>query len=274
MAASVAITAQAELLYGVTFDNQLITFGSATPSTLLSGSFISGLGGGNIVGIDFRPATGVLYGLATNSNLYTINLTTGAATLVGPLTAQLSGSNFGTNFNPVVDRLRIVSDIRQNLRVDPSSGATTVDPQINYVDGTTTTPQVSAVAYTNHFPGATSTTLYGIDAFNNSLVSFDNPNLGSIRLVGPLGFNSPGLAALTISGASGTTFASIQPNGVSGSSLYTINLATGQATSVGDIGPGGAVLQLRGLTVAAVPEPASFAVLGIGLAAFLRRKRK
>ena len=277
LVAALPAASHAELLYGVTFDNQLISFDSATPNVLNSGSLISGLNGSDLVGISFRPSTGGLYGVTTDSRVITINTTNGVSTTVGTLGTPLNGTNFGVDFNPVADAIRITSDTKQNLRVNPTTAATTVDGTINYVDGTTTPPQVSAVAYTNRFSPAPSTTkLYGLDAFDNTLVSFDSPNGGTIRRVGSLGFNSSGLTALTISGLTGTAYASIQSTGVSGSSLYTVNLATGATMSSGVIGPGGAVLQLRGLTVAPapVPEPASLAVIGVGFAALLRRRRK
>src|SRR5262245_34733557 len=59
--------------------NQLLRFDSDTPSVLLGSATITGLQGGageTIVGIDVRPATGVLYGLSNEGGigrLYTIN---------------------------------------------------------------------------------------------------------------------------------------------------------------------------------------------------------
>lgn len=61
---------------------RLLGFNTATPGTILSDVPITGLIGGDvIVGIDFRPATGQLYGLGSvGGRLYTITPTTGAAT--------------------------------------------------------------------------------------------------------------------------------------------------------------------------------------------------
>lgn len=277
LVAALPAASQAELLYGVSFDNQLLSFDSATPSVLNSAFLITGLNGADLAGISFRPSTGQLYGVTTDSRVITINTANGQSTSVGSLGTVLNGTNFGVDFNPVADAIRITSDTRQNLRVNPTTAATTVDGTIMYVDGTTTSPQVTGVAYTNRVsPTPTTTKLYGIDAFDNSLVSFDSPNAGTIRRVGPLGFNASGLTALTISGATGNAFASIQPSGISGSSIYRVDLNTGAATSLGPVGPNGAILQLRGLTVAPapVPEPASLAVIGVGVAALLRRRRK
>src|SRR5690349_6912764 len=93
----------AELIYGIA--NQapataLVSFDSANPGALLTGTFLTGLQQNEtILGIDFRPATGQLYGLGSTSRLYTLNPNTGAATAVGAqFTPALSGFSFGFDF--------------------------------------------------------------------------------------------------------------------------------------------------------------------------------
>lgn len=101
--------------------NNLIAFGALTPGTRISQIAITGLAAGEtIVGIDFRPADDNLFAVSSASRLYTINVTTGAATAAngGALTAALNGTAFGVGFNPQVDRLRIHSDTEQNLRAN------------------------------------------------------------------------------------------------------------------------------------------------------------
>ena len=94
---AVARPAAASTIYGLTVNNGLITFDSATPGTISTIGPISGLQAGEFVlGIDFRPATGGLYGLGSNSNLYLINPLTATATQVGSSGAFiLSGTAFG-----------------------------------------------------------------------------------------------------------------------------------------------------------------------------------
>ena len=76
--------AEAELLTGLTSTGNLVTFDSATPGTIASSVAITGLQAGEtLLGIDRRPANGLLYGLGSTSRLYTINTTTGLATAVG-----------------------------------------------------------------------------------------------------------------------------------------------------------------------------------------------
>src|SRR5262245_17696261 len=112
-------------LVGLNNSNQLLTFDSATPGTIAATTAVTGLGAGEtLIGIDFRPATGGLYGVTIDANnagkIYLIDPDTGAATFSAALIADpadvsspftaLSGTNFGTDFNPVPDRLRVVSD--------------------------------------------------------------------------------------------------------------------------------------------------------------------
>ena len=111
-------------IYGITTTNQLVRFAGNTPGTVLSTIAITGLQGGeSILAIDVRPATQALYALGSTSRLYVINPSTGAATQVGSAGAfTLSGTSFGMDFNPVVDRIRVVSDTEQNLRLNPNDG--------------------------------------------------------------------------------------------------------------------------------------------------------
>ena len=120
--------ASAATLYGVSTTNQLVRFDSATPTMVTTVGVVAGLQTGeNIVGIDFRPANGQLYALGSASRLYTMNLTTGAANFVAALSVPLNGISFGTDFNPVADRLRITSDAKQNLSVNAETGQATAD---------------------------------------------------------------------------------------------------------------------------------------------------
>ena len=79
-----AQTASAELVTGLTLNNTLVTFDSATPGAVSAPVAITGLGAGeSLLAIDRRPANGQLYGLGSASRLYVINTVTGAATQVG-----------------------------------------------------------------------------------------------------------------------------------------------------------------------------------------------
>lgn len=208
----------------------ILTFGLLTGN--IRSLVVSGVPAGeSFLDIDFRPATGQLYGLTTGSRLMTVDIGTGVATQVGsgPFSTLLSGSPASIDFNPVVDRLRIVTNTGQNLRVNPENGAV-------IVDGPVTTPGVSVtgIAYTNNFAGATSTALYDIDALGSRLYLQNPPNDGGLSLVGPLGItllNLSRMGGFDIGSTSGTAYAML--NVTAGTRIYSINLSTGAATQVG-----------------------------------------
>ncbi|WP_394347233.1 DUF4394 domain-containing protein [Hymenobacter radiodurans] len=120
---------------------------------------ITGLPAGErLIGLDFRPATGQLYALSASSVLYTLNAATAAATPVAPLSIPIeSNASIGFDFNPVADRIRIVTNTGQNLRVNPVDGVTIADTRLNPSE-----PGIQAAAYTNNVAGATGTELYVI----------------------------------------------------------------------------------------------------------------
>jgi hypothetical protein len=202
--------------------------------------------GEDLQGIDFRPANGQLYGLGSTSRLYRIDLTTGLATQVGasPFAVALSGTNFGFDFNPVVDRVRVVSDADQNLRLNPSTGTlAAMDTALSYTVGDPNAgadPKIVGAAYINNVVSATTTTLYGIDSNLDILTIQNPPNNGTLTTIGPLGFDTSGAVGFDIASTS-TAFASLSVSGLV--ELFTINLATGAATPVGSIGTGATAIR-------------------------------
>lgn len=262
----------AETIYGLGSGNFLFSFDSLTPGTVSAPVAVTGLGGSTLLGIDFRPADGGLYGIGTGDKVFSINRITGAATDVTAasfLTSLGGGTDFGVDFNPAVNRLRIVSDADTNLRIFGASQ--NVDASLVYQTGDPNfgvNPSVTAVAYTNpdNNPG-TGTTLYGIDTALDALVLHNTaPGFQNLTTVGGLGVNAPGATGFDIS-ISGTAYAAFH-NG-SDSQLYTINLATGAATLAGTIG-GGMIIQ----DLTAVPEPETYAAMAGGaLVAFAAWRR-
>lgn len=244
---SPAIASHGGTVYALTDDNRLIRFDRATPDEMQDQTFIIGLQPGEwLVGIDVRPANQMLYGVGSTSRVYTIDPSSGVATQVGavPFTPALSGSEFGVDFNPVVDRIRVVSNNGQNLRLNPVTGAVAgVDTALNYAAGDANqgaTPFVTAAAYTNNVAGAAATTLYDIDAARNIVVTQSPPNDGKLNTVGALGVDTTVLVGFDIvtSGTMNTAFASLTRragNGVAIATLYEINLATGAASAIGKI---------------------------------------
>lgn len=246
-------------------NNFLYSFDSATPGTV-QGVTIGGLAAGvSIQSIDYRPANGLLYGYGSNNSIYTINAQTGAATLVTTLTGTVPTGQVSVDFNPVADRMRVVSSNGDNLRVNVDAGPTTTA----IVDGTLNPPNVVATAYTitnptqQYYLNFTATN--PASAFNLSTTT--NPNSGVLTSVGSTGINSAGGQVGFDISTSGVAY--VAANSTGGiATLYTISLATGNVSGVlGQID--GANFTVRGLAVAtgAIPEPASLAMVGVGLAA-------
>ncbi len=230
------------VVYGLTTGNNLIRFNSSRANTILSTVAITGLQGGeNILGIDFRPATGQLFGLGSTSRIYRINQTTGVATVVGSLTTPIVGTNFGFDFNPVPDRIRITSDAEQNLRANPNDGTNLVDGPLAYAVGDINAgqnPNIVASGYTNSFSGTATTALYNIDSNLGILALQNPPNNGTLVTVGRLGVNPTGEAGLDIHPGNNVALAALTVQGAVSSSLYVVDLSTGSATAIGPIGGG------------------------------------
>ena len=223
-----------QMIYALTNTNQLVSFNAISPGTVSASIPITGLSvGEQIQSIDFRISNGQLYGLAvsaagTAGRLYVINTTTGVATAVGVSTFILPGvGTFSIDFNPVVDRIRLVSSAGLNLRLNPDLGTVVTDTPLN-----PGAPAIADIAYTNN-PLSTTTTLYDID-FQTDALYIQNPaNAGTLTLVGPLGVNAVTSSVGFDISQTGTAFAELN-NGVA-PVLYTINLATGAATFAGTI---------------------------------------
>lgn len=214
--------------YAVDASNNLLIF---NPSNVAGGTVskaIMGLQAGeNIYGIDFRPVNGQLYALGSSSRLYTLNLSTGAATQVGAGTfsTPLLGTDFGFDFNPTVDRIRVVSNLGQNLRLNP------VDGTVAATDGNLNPgiPSVSSAAYTNNFAGATTTVLFVADHSTDKLYTQNPPNNGTLVEVGNLGIDISNANGFDIGSRSNTAYLIATVAG--STNLYTINTSSGLATT-------------------------------------------
>lgn len=259
-------------LAGLNSTNQIVLFDSATPGTATRVS-VTGVEGA-LLGIDLRPANSTIYGLANTNKIYTINPITGAASFVSDLSTAFTGSvRSGVDFNPVPDRLRVVGSNDQNLRINVDTGATIVDGTLNLGDPTKD-PNITASAYTNADTDPTTlTTLYGIDSALDALFIQTPPNSGTQSLVGSLGIDFGSTGGFDILTRNGVNFAFA----VTGSTLYSIDLSSGAAKSLGTIGDGSD--SFVGLTAGPevpttpVPTPALLpGLLGIGLAAWKKRK--
>ena len=250
-------------VFVLTASNKLISFDRASPGTVRTTAAITGLPSGeNLLGIDFRPADGQLYAVSSTGRIYVINGGTGAATLKATLAADatdatapftaLAGTAFGVDFNPVADRLRIVSNTGQSLRINVDTGATTTDGNIN---GGAANTAITAAAYTNSFAGTASTTLFVIDATNGTLYTQNPPNNGTLASPVALGITATAVAGFDIDARTNTGYAVMTVGGVR--NLYTLNLAaaTAPATLVAAVNVSE---ELRGIALKAPAAPIAY----------------
>ncbi len=219
----------------LTDNNTLVSFDPLNPSEVESIS-LTGLSG-TLLGIDTRPANGLIYGINTTDDIYTIDPITGAATLVSTLDTPFTGGTIsGFDFNPVADRLRLVGGNDEDFRINVDTGAVTVDGTLAYAAGDVNAgndPSITGAAYTNAIASSSSTQLYNIDEQLDILVLQNPPNDGTLMTVGELGIDFDtvgGFEIISLDEGSNVAYA------VSNSTLYTIDLGTGTATNIGTIG--------------------------------------
>jgi hypothetical protein len=187
-----------------------------------------------VLGVDVRPADSTVVALTNAGKLYTVNAQTGVAVLKSTLAADaadgsnaftaLAGSAYAVDFNPVADRLRIVSNTGQNLRVNADTGATITDANV-----TPDTPGLSAAAYTNSFGSACRTQLFVIDSTARTLLLQDPPNQGVLTQVGSLGEAAIGQVHSfeIVTNTDGTNIALVSATTSSGERVSQLNLSTG-----------------------------------------------
>lgn len=215
----------------LTSDNKILMYDAQNLTTTTSSIDITGLGSGEmIVSIDYRPATGQLYALSSMSRLYHINENSGAATALGAgaFTPAFQGANPSLDFNPTVDRVRLVTESGQNLRLHPELG--TVVATDGSINGGMN-PRIGAVAYSNSFSGTTMTTLFDIDFEQDKLYKQVPPNDGGLEEVGALGVDFDGIGDMDINPDNSIALAVNRKENES--RLYTIDLSSGKAMWVG-----------------------------------------
>ncbi len=261
------IYALSETANGPVTVNTLLRFDSAAPGVITTSQRITGLSGFP-TDLAIRPADGQLY-TEVGTNVYRIDPATAQATLLLS-NAAFSSQIVTAAFNPVMGLLRVISTRGEN---QPLSFRVNVDTGAVIQDGISP-GQPRGLAYTNNYAGANTTTLY---TFFGDGLSIDNPeNQSQFTTVGRIGV--PGasdvLSSLSISGLTGTAYASLTYGGGTpgpySSQFYMVDLNTGAGTLVGPIGNGTLFVEAIAAPVgpsqvAPVPEPRSWGLLGVGL---------
>ena len=238
LAASAAL-ARAETVAALVGDDTLVhvdTDAKAVTKTVK----VTGLSG-RLLGIDVRPADGLLYGLLADGAVVTIDPATGRATAKSKLETTLPAGVVATvDFNPVADRLRVIGSDGTNLRANVDDGKVVKDGVLKFADGDAMkgkTPKVVAGAYTNSIKGAKETVLYDLDA-SGAVLRQAPPNDGVLNTVGMTGMAAETLAFDILSDGQGGN----QAWAMAGDTLYRIDLATGRGTPAAQIsGVSGAI---------------------------------
>ncbi len=251
-----------EDIVAVTASNHLLRFNAGQPQNLRDRRPLQGLREGErLLGIDYRVARGELYALGAGGQLYRIDVERAQASPVGtPAPLPGDSAEWGFDFNPTVDRIRVVSDRGADLRLHPDTGAVVdsnpavpgiqVDGRLVYdvADANAgKTPRVVAAGYTYNKTNDKITTNYAIDASLGVLVHQGtkegakpavSPNSGRLYTVGALGTPHFDHATLDISDVSNAAYSGLHAHGASATRWYRIDLATGHATLLGTVGGG------------------------------------
>lgn len=253
-----------DTVYAVTVGHELIRFKADRPEQVLERRMLIGLASGDSLrGIDYRVARGVLYALAGSGRLYTVDVAQARLVPVAaaaPALWPVQGEVTGFDFNPTVDRIRVVSSRAQNLRLHPETNAVVdgnpvepglqLDGALHYVAGDRhagRTPDLAGVAYTYNKKNEKITTNYAIDRALGALLMQGSaegtepvvsPNTGQLRTVGLLGTGPLAEAHLDISDIANTALLAARPAGQTQMRLYQVDLASGRATDIGVIGHG------------------------------------
>ncbi|MGQ0630364.1 MAG: DUF4394 domain-containing protein [Sporichthyaceae bacterium] len=240
----------------LTSDNALLCLKVNNPGAAKSIGKVSGLSDGDtkLIGIDYRPENGKLYGIGDAGGIYTVSSKNAQATRVASMSEDLKGSSFGVDFNSTVDRLRIVSDAGQNLRVNVADGATTVDGALTRPIPGAVAPApltedavgITGAAYTNNdklAKTATATTLFDLDTDKDRIVIQSPANGGATAPTGNLGRDAKAASGFDIysflrGGESTRNVAYAALSNGDRSTLFVVDLLDGSLKNVGKFAAG------------------------------------
>jgi hypothetical protein len=267
----------------------LYSFDSATPG-VVTDVVVNGPGfnGQFLVDIDFAPGTSTLYGLGYTGSVYSLNTTTALATSVATA-LSLGGPDYnlsGIDFNPATGLLRVVdpNEGNRSLNIATNTRVNDTDPAYGAADvNAGRIPYLQDIAYTS---GAASYVLDFAGGSHNAPIlaglSPETGGAGSLTTIGNLG--AAGFAGgFDVSSNTGIAYAILNSDGFNSNTktLYSINLATGAATSLGVVNIDSGV-EVYGLAVAPapggggngvpLPRSAYAAIPAAGLALLLSRK--
>lgn len=247
-----------EEIVAVSVNNELLRFNAGQPQVVRDRKPLAGLRSGErILGIDYRVARGELFALGSSGQLYKIDVAAAKAVPVGSGVVLPAGATeWGFDFNPTVDRIRVVNDRGANLRLHPDTGA--------QVDGNPDQPglqpdgnlawdaadpragqplAIVAAGYTYNKTNDKITTNYALDAggwlvhqgTKEGVQPVVSPNTGRLYSVGALGTGPFKYATFDISDVNNAAYAGLRNDREKATRWYRVDLATGKATLVGTV---------------------------------------
>lgn len=254
-----APSAGAETMYGLISNNKMVVMNDLENPGNIKGPYtVAGLGTDEVLlAIDCNPGNGAIYGLGyrkdhSQAQLYLINTSgnTYNATAVGKTINIALGSNansIGFDFDAATSYgIRITGSDGNSILVNSSNGSVISAGPVSYSPGDIyngTNISIAALAHTNSFFGSDNTKLYGYDVNTGSFILF-NTSGQTAQTIGASGISADANYGIGMEGyydvatRSNTVYFSATPAAAAGSSLYSIDLMTGLATSLGTIGTG------------------------------------
>jgi hypothetical protein len=236
-----------EEVVAVTVTHHLLRFNAGQPQQVRERRPLTGLRAGDrLLGIDYRVARGQLYGLGASGQLYRIDVAQARAEPVGGGVALPPGSReWGFDFNPTVDRIRVVGDAGVNLRLHPDTGALVANDGALTLEGGGAS-NVIAAGYTYNTRDEKLTTNFAIDAQGRLLTQGTregvapavSPNTGRLFVVGEMGTGPVAHAVFDISDVRNAAYAGLRGTGERRTRWYALDLGTGKARFIGTVGGG------------------------------------
>ncbi|NJR44106.1 DUF4394 domain-containing protein [bacterium] len=204
---AISLSGSAQSYYLLTSDSSLAQVLESQPNMPSAAVPVAGLNPGDqLVAIDVRPQTGRLYGLGQNpktgsAQLYILEMgrsgasaiaigSTGSFVNAAGNPMPLFANGFDMDFNPTVDRIRVVASNGMNFRMNPNDGAF-VDGNLGGAAGSIAglnpdaalnggATQGMGTAYSNNEANAALTTQFTLDSSTNALYIQQPPNAGTL----------------------------------------------------------------------------------------------
>lgn len=146
-----------DTVYAVDLQNRLLVFGTESFDVISRSARIRGVSVfSRLVGIDFRPSNGLLYGVGNDSKVYVVNPATAVATPVNnesftPAIASFFDASFGMAFEPKTEKIRLVSaEFGVTWIIDPDDGTAEGGGSVRFAEGDVnegSTPSIAGLAF-------------------------------------------------------------------------------------------------------------------------------